>query len=131
MRAVRLGPHDREQRTRPQGRPWLLAVLVLALLWPALLAPAHRHPGSAGPLTLTTPAQTQDRGAARGPHDGDACAVCRELLNTAAYLTPGAALIVAVMLAHLPLAPAGTIAWRLPGPAAAWRSRAPPPPALN
>ena len=125
MRALCQKPGQPE----PRGRQWLLAALALALLWPALLAPAHRHPGSAGPVALTGLSLAQDRGAARGQHDVDACAVCRELLKAAAYLAPPAALVMARASEHLPAAPGLATAWRLRRPPAAWRSRAPPLPA--
>lgn len=127
MRAFRqvLGKPD------PQDRLWLLAALVLALLWPAVLAPAHHHPGSTSAARLTFLPQGPDRSAARVPHDGDVCPVCRELCHAAAYLAPAAGMALAAALIHAvrPLALASDLG--LLRPRSAWRSRAPPIPGLR
>ncbi|MFV4725651.1 hypothetical protein ACNJUL_21135, partial [Mycobacterium tuberculosis] len=67
-----------------------LLVLVLALLWPALLAPAHRHSASstAAPLLASASALASEPVPAGPTSDADSCSVCRELAQLAAFLSP-------------------------------------------
>lgn len=115
---------------RPR-RPWLLAAVLAVLLWPALLAPAHRHTGApelARAPTVAAAIQLAQRADGSQPRDSDPCPVCRELLQTAVYLGPPAGIALATPPATRPepvlLAPAA-----LPNRTqVAWHSRAPPSP---
>lgn len=127
MRAFRHKPGLAE---RP-GRGWLLGVLALVLLWPTLLAPAHRHGGYPAPAWLAGPQQARDHASLALPDAAEGCPVCRELLHTAAYLAPPAALVLLTLASYPSLLRPETTPFALRPRPAPWRSRAPPQPPVS
>ena len=127
MRAKR----QRSGNPEVRSRPWVLVLLVLTMVWPALLTPAHDHGGPAGPARVASETKVGGLANASPARESESCAVCRELLHTAAYLAPPAPVAWIATLARPAMPLATTGAFSLQRQRSPWRSRAPPPPPVH